>query len=243
MVARPPVAVIVDRMTVDDLPAVHEIERASFSTPWPAHAYRQELERNRLAHYLVARYDDQVVGFAGIWLLVDEAHITTFATRPGWRRLGIGERLLIAALELAESRGASEATLEVRPSNTAARSLYEKYGFRVVGVRPRYYSDNNEDALIMTTDSLESRQMRARLMFLRNDVARRPDIEIGPDGLPVRPSGADEWTDQGEGPASAGRTGDTGSDPPLPGEWTESGPTSTDRPRIIRPSRTSRKTL
>jgi GNAT superfamily N-acetyltransferase len=91
MVARPPVAIVVDRMTVDDLIAVHVIERESFSTPWPEHAYRQEIEQNRLAHYIVARYGNAIVGFAGIWLLVDEAHITTFATRTAWRRQGIGE--------------------------------------------------------------------------------------------------------------------------------------------------------
>jgi len=190
MVARAPLTIVVDRMTVDDLSAVHEIERESFTTPWPAHAYRQELEQNRLAHYLVARYGDQIVGFAGTWLLVDEAHVTTFATRGAWRRQGVGERLLIALLDLAVARGAVEATLEVRPTNTPARNLYEKFGFKVAGIRPRYYTDNNEDALIMTTDPLESPSMRARLARLRNEVAARPEIELADDGLPVPPPGA-----------------------------------------------------
>jgi len=191
MVARPPVMIVVDRMKVEDLPAVHVIERESFSTPWPAHAYQHELETNRLAHYIVARYRDEIVGFAGLWLLVDEAHVTTFATRGAWRRQGIGERLLLVLLDLAGSRGAHEATLEVRPSNVPARRLYEKYGFKVVGVRSRYYSDNNEDALIMTTDSLEGRSMRERIAELRAAVAARPDIQLGSDGLPIdRPKGA-----------------------------------------------------
>ena len=124
MVARPEVAITVDRMTVDDLPAVHVIEHESFSTPWPSHAYRQELETNRLAHYIVARVKDEIVGFAGMWLLVDEAHITTFATRTTWRRQGVGERLLLALLELSAARGATEATLEVRPTNIGARRLH-----------------------------------------------------------------------------------------------------------------------
>ena len=179
MVARPPVAVVVERMTVDDLNEVHVIEREAFTTPWPAHAYRAELENNRLAHYLVARYGDRIVGFAGMWLLVDEAHITTFATSRKWRRQGIGERLLLALLELARSRGANEATLEVRPSNAPARRLYEKYGFRNVGQRPHYYTDNHEDALIMTTEPLTSRAMVARLAGLRAAVAARPDIRKG----------------------------------------------------------------
>jgi len=195
MVARPQVAIVVDRMTVDDLAAVQEIERESFTTPWPPHAYRSELENNRLAHYIVARHGDLVVGFAGIWLMVDEAHITTFAVRKTWRRQGVGERLLIALLALAEARGAHEATLEVRPSNHPARRLYEKYGFALVGLRPRYYSDDNEDALIMTTDQLDGRQMRERLARLRAEVATRPDVELGDDGLPSerpQPAGPQE---------------------------------------------------
>jgi [ribosomal protein S18]-alanine N-acetyltransferase len=173
MVARPPVAIVLDRMKVEDLPAVHEIERESFSTPWPAHAYRQELETNRLAHYMVARWGDQIIGFAGIWLLVDEAHITTFAVRRTWRRHGVGERLLLALLDLSRSRGAHEATLEVRPSNMPARRLYEKYGFMPVGVRRNYYSDDREDALIMTTPELASREMRGRLAALERSLEAR----------------------------------------------------------------------
>ncbi|HXQ95652.1 MAG TPA: ribosomal protein S18-alanine N-acetyltransferase [Candidatus Acidoferrales bacterium] len=150
-------------MGVDDIPAVHEIERASFTAPWPTYAFRQELEANRLARYLVARDGERIVGYAGLWLMVDEAHITTFAVAPDRRRQGVAERLLLELLRIAESVGAAVATLEVRVSNLPARRLYEKYGFRPVGVRPRYYTDNNEDALIMTTGELRSRDMRARI--------------------------------------------------------------------------------
>ena len=201
MVARPHLAIVVDRMTVDDLEAVQEIERESFTTPWPPHAYRSEILNNRLAHYIVARHGNRIVGFAGIWLMVDEAHITTFAVRTTWRRQGVGERLLIALLDLAEARGAREATLEVRPSNHPARRLYEKYGFVLVGVRPRYYSDDNEDALIMTTERLDGRVMRQRISALRDAVAGRPDIELGDDGVPIappaRPGGAEERGPEG----------------------------------------------
>ena len=215
MVARPAVMIVVERMKVEDLPAVHVIERESFSTPWPAHAYQHELEQNRLAHYIVARWGGEIVGFAGMWLLVDEAHVTTFATRQAWRRHGVGERLLLALLDLAAARGAHEATLEVRPSNVPARRLYEKYGFKVVGLRPRYYSDNNEDALIMTTDALEGRSMRERIVALRAAVAARPEIQLGPDGLPVGTDGA------------------------APAE----GSPSADEQGVIRPSGTTRRTL
>jgi ribosomal-protein-alanine N-acetyltransferase len=154
-------------MSLADLPAVHAIEHASFSTPWPDEAYRSEIESNRMATYLVARTGDEIVGFAGIWLMVDEAHITTFAVHPDWRRRGIGERLLVTLLDASIARHAREATLEVRLSNVPARRLYEKYGFRPVGLRPRYYSDNGEDALIMTTEPLTGPDMRARLDRLR----------------------------------------------------------------------------
>ena len=167
MVARPPVKVLIEPMRLEDLEAVHRIELASFSSPWPPNAYRSELETNRLASYLVARIDGEIVAYGGMWLMVDEAHITTFAVHPAWRRQRIGERLLLAFLDVAAARQAREATLEVRLSNISARRLYEKYGFRPVGVRPRYYSDNNEDALIMTTLPLADPAQRARVERLR----------------------------------------------------------------------------
>jgi len=174
-------------MTVADLPSVQLIERVSFTTPWPPQAYGQELETNRLAHYLVALIGDEVVAYGGVWLMVDEAHITTFAVHPGYRRRRIGERLLLALLDLAVDRHAREATLEVRLSNLPARRLYEKYGFRPVGIRPRYYSDDGEDALIMTTEPLASSGMRDRIAGLRAAVDASPAPSTEPD--PVR-SGA-----------------------------------------------------
>ena len=168
-------------MRLDDLPSVQRIEKASFTSPWPEHAYKSELEGNRLAHYLVARVGEQVVGYGGMWLMVDEAHITTFAIHPAWRRQHIGERLLVAFLDLAVDRGAHEATLEVRLSNLPARRLYEKYGFRPAGLRPRYYSDDNEDALIMTTEPLADARMRERVARLRVllDALPPPDRPAG----------------------------------------------------------------
>jgi ribosomal-protein-alanine N-acetyltransferase len=184
VVARPPLRIRVEQMTIDDLHAVHAIERASFSVPWPDDAYRNELLTNRLASYLVARAGDEIVGFGGLWVMVDEAHITTFAVHPRWRRRGVGEWLLLGLLDRAVERRAREATLEVRLSNMPARRLYEKYGFRPVGIRPRYYSDNGEDALIMTTDALDSPAMRERLGLLRSALEARP---IDPDELSDEP--------------------------------------------------------
>jgi ribosomal-protein-alanine N-acetyltransferase len=167
-------------MGLDDIPAVQVIERASFSAPWPANAYRTELETNKLAHYLVVRVGSEIAGFAGLWLMVDEAHITTFAIAPAWRRNHLGEWLLVAVMDAAIERRAAEATLEVRLSNLPARRLYEKFGFRPVGIRPGYYSDNNEDALIMTTEPLRSPDMVARL------AQRRAELETTPEPLKAR---------------------------------------------------------
>jgi ribosomal-protein-alanine N-acetyltransferase len=177
MVARPPVRLLIQPMTVEHIAEVQEIERGSFPSPWPQHAYRAEIETNRLAHYRVATVDGAVVAYGGIWLMVDEAHITTFAVHPAWRRRRIGEQLLLALLDLAVARHAREATLEVRLSNLAARKLYEKYGFRPVGVRPRYYSDDGEDALIMTTEPLDTEGMRSRIARLRADLDASPPPE------------------------------------------------------------------
>jgi len=181
MVARPPLKVMIEAMRLEDLDEVQRIEEASFTTPWPPNAYRSELMTNRLASYLVARIDGRIVAYGGMWLMVDEAHITTFAVHPRWRRQRLGERLLLAFLDLARDRHAREATLEVRLSNLGARRLYEKYGFRPVGIRPRYYSDNGEDALIMTTDALGAPAMRERLARLRDALEARP---IDPDAVP-----------------------------------------------------------
>src|SRR6478672_9999093 len=181
MVARPPLKVVIEPMRLEDVEEVQRIEEASFSTPWPPNAYRSELMTNRLAAYLVVRAQDRIVAYGGMWLMVDEAHITTFAVHPAWRRQRLGERLLLAFLDLAKDRHAREATLEVRLSNVAARRLYEKYGFRPVGLRPRYYSDNNEDALIMTTDPLTEPAMRNRLARLRAVIDAEDEAAVNPD--------------------------------------------------------------
>jgi [ribosomal protein S18]-alanine N-acetyltransferase len=183
VVARPPLRVSIEPMGLDDLPTVQAIEEASFTTPWPPHAYRSEIESNRLAQYIVARVGGDVVAYAGMWMMVDEAHITTFAVHPRWRRQRIGERLLLTLLDLARGRRAREATLEVRLSNLPARRLYEKYGFRPVGLRPRYYSDDNEDALIMTTEALDTSRMQARIERLREELDAAPE--------PTEPSDAE----------------------------------------------------
>ena len=171
-------------MAIGDLPAVQQIEHASFTTPWPPQAYRQELETNRLAHYLVGQLGDDVVAYGGVWLMVDEAHITTFAVHPAYRRRRIGERLLLAMLDLSVDRHAREATLEVRLSNLAARRLYEKYGFRPGGHpaallqrQPGRRADHDDRAARVARDGRPRRAAAGRARRVPGALPRaRPDV-------------------------------------------------------------------
>ncbi|MBI3978593.1 MAG: ribosomal protein S18-alanine N-acetyltransferase [Chloroflexi bacterium] len=114
-----------------------------------------------------------ILGYAGLWLMVDEAHITTIAVDPRHRRRGIGELLIVAAAELALQLQATVLTLEVRASNAAAQALYQKFGFVTAGTRRRYYTDNNEDALIMTTDPITGTDFQQRLQRIRAESLRK----------------------------------------------------------------------
>ena len=163
--------VVVDAMRLDDVAAVHEIERLSFRSPWPAYAFEQELKGNRLARYVVARAGDRIVGFAGIWMMVDEAHVTTFGVHPDWRRQAIGRQLLLNLAEISTAIGARRLTLEVRASNEVAQALYAAFGFEILGRRRAYYTDDGEDALVMTTPDLDQPVMRSILDAERKRLA------------------------------------------------------------------------
>ena len=146
---------VIVTMELSDLPQVMAIDARAFATPWSAASYHYELAENRAAHFLAgvmpaAGLERQVLGYAGYWLIVDEAHIGTLAVHPAWRRCGLGEKLLTALLRQARELGALSATLEVRASNRAALTLYGKHGFAEVGRRKHYYHDNGEDALLLT---------------------------------------------------------------------------------------------
>ncbi len=159
--------VAVNVMQLADIPRVLEIERQSFPTPWPHDAYVHELKENRLAAYLVARVATEIVGYAGMWIIMDEAHITTIAVDPPRRGQHIGERLLVSLIEAALQKRARWMTLEVRKSNATAQALYKKYGFREIGVRKGYYSDNREDAIVMWTGNLWEPEFQDRVKALR----------------------------------------------------------------------------
>lgn len=134
----------------EDIPELYEkVEKASFTVPWSQKTFYDEIKHNQFAHYTVLEIDGVIAGYCGLWIIVDEAHITNIAIRPEYRRLGLGKALLIYVMELATLAGAKKMTLEVRVTNTIAQNLYKQLGFEITGVRPRYYSDNNEDAYIM----------------------------------------------------------------------------------------------
>lgn len=144
----------IEPMNPEDVGAVAEIERSSFPTPWSERAFLTELRENAYAEYIVARRGGAVVGYAGMWLIFDEAHITNVAVHPRFRGRGFGHGLLSELERRARRRGIQRMTLEVRPSNTEAQVLYRKHGFEAVGVRRGYYSDTGEDAIIMWKEEL-----------------------------------------------------------------------------------------
>jgi ribosomal-protein-alanine N-acetyltransferase len=140
------------KMTLADLDQVIAIDQASFSLPWPPRTFQYELTDNPASRSWVAELDGRVVAMIVIWLIVDEAHIATFATHAEFRRRGIGEKLLLHALESARMEGARRSFLEVRAGNQSAQQMYRKYGFKDNGRRPRYYKDNGEDAVLMSLE-------------------------------------------------------------------------------------------
>lgn len=180
---------VVEPMRLRDIGEVMEIEHTSFPSPWSARAYRHELLENDLSHYFVVRQRQTeragsrllarihrslgvgkrppILGYGGFWMMAGEAHISTIAVQPDWRRRGIGELLLVAMLDRATELEASMATLEVRVSNVVAQNLYRKYGFQQVGLRRRYYRDSNEDALIMSTERLTSANFQSHFQPLK----------------------------------------------------------------------------
>lgn len=136
-------------MTPSDVPAVGAIERLSFKTPWSDESFVSELLYNQLAYYYVLEYEGLIIAYGGLWTVAGEGHITNIAVHPDFRGKGLGRYLVVEMLKAGEAKGCEKFTLEVRPANKEAVQLYESLGFKGVGVRPKYYQDTGEDALIM----------------------------------------------------------------------------------------------
>jgi [ribosomal protein S18]-alanine N-acetyltransferase len=139
-------------MNLNDIGTIVEIERESFTAPWSEEAFRTELTQNLFSKYMIMEMEGKIVGYGGMWIIMDEAHITNIAVREKYRGLGYGRKLLREMMRTALWLGAQRMTLEVRVTNERAQALYRKMGFYPSGVRPAYYSDNLEDALIMWAD-------------------------------------------------------------------------------------------
>jgi len=141
------------RMNEIDIDGVLSVEEQSFTTPWSRDGFVTEM-KNELSYYLIMSDAGKIIGYAGMWLIVDEAHVTNVAIVPGYRGQKLGEKLMTALIECAKERGALRMTLEVRASNTVAQGLYAKFGFTSQGIRRKYYTDTQEDALIMWCNQL-----------------------------------------------------------------------------------------
>lgn len=150
----------IESMGIEDLEEVLQLERKAFRSPWTRGMFLVELEANS-SRYLVARVGEELAGYGGIRVFIDEAHLMTLAVREDVRRRGIGTVLLAALMKEAARMGGRLMTLEVRMSNLPAISLYEGFGFRVVGVRRGYYRESGEDALVMEVDGIDGKDYRA----------------------------------------------------------------------------------
>jgi ribosomal-protein-alanine N-acetyltransferase len=146
---------VIRKMNINDIPVVVELDKISFSLPWPERSFRFELTDNPASRCWVAEIDGRIVGMIVVWLLMGEAHVATLATHPNYRRQGIAKKLLAHALQRLTGEGAQSSFLEVRAGNIAAQEMYRKFGYKESGRRRHYYRDNDEDAILMRLDSLK----------------------------------------------------------------------------------------
>lgn len=136
-------------MKDEDIDQILEVELASFTTPWSREAFYNEIHNNKFAVYIVLEEDKKIIGYCGAWVVIDETHVTNLAILPEYRGRKLGEALLKKMMSVAKEMGAKSMTLEVRVTNDVAQSLYRKLGFQNGGIRKNYYSDNQENALVM----------------------------------------------------------------------------------------------
>lgn len=161
-----PLDIVLDELVIDDIDIAMALDARTAPAPWTPGVWRQELLTESTRSYRAASIDNQMVGFSGAMYLPDETHVTTIAVEPAFHRRGVASALLADLLWRGLSRGFNAFSLEVRPTNTPARQLYQKFGFVPAGVRRHYYPDNGEDALVMWLDDAGSEEYRERLTTL-----------------------------------------------------------------------------
>ncbi len=170
--AREPGDLAIATMALADVAEVVRIEALCFPSTWPQNAFYNEIQDNKLAHYFAGRIGDRIAVYGGIWVILEDSHITTLAVHPDFRGRKYGELMLLHLLDETIARGASWVTLEVREGNVVAQNLYRKYGFTVVSTRRAYYSDNSENALVMWAGNVKGPLYLNRLRVLREAAAR-----------------------------------------------------------------------
>lgn len=137
------------KMTTEHIKDVHKIEEDSFSIPWSEKAFYDELTKNKMAIYIVAKKDNEIIGYGGMWHVINEGYITNVSVKKEYRGKGVGTKIIDAFIDIAKEKEMIGITLEVRVSNDIAKNLYKKNGFIMEGIRKEYYEDNKEDAIIM----------------------------------------------------------------------------------------------
>lgn len=153
---------LIRRMRTADIPEIMPIESISFGRHhWSPESFTSEM-KNQIARYysLIHKTGNKLIGYCGYWLILDEVHITTIAVDNTYRGNGLGELLLIKMVDRSSAQSGKWITLEVRASNFSAQQLYYKYAFKSMGIRPRYYQDSNEDAVIMSTENINGKEFR-----------------------------------------------------------------------------------
>ena len=145
----------ISRMKESDIEAAHEIETLSFPTPWSKFLFLKDVKENPHSIFFVAKEGGKIEGYGGYWIILDEMNIVNLAVHPLSRRKGIGSRILTEILKTGLQKGGKIATLEVRESNLAAQKLYEKFGFKVIAIRKKYYQDRDENAVVMWLNPVE----------------------------------------------------------------------------------------
>lgn len=203
----------IERMTLEDIPEVVAVDRRCFTTPWPASAYRREVTHPDKNLYVVLRRlgegplgqseakgfsitnmlpfhresqplnPNPVIGYAGLWLITDEAHVTTIGVLPEFRGQHLGELLLVRLIEHAIEQGSRWVTLEARVSNHVAQALYRKYTFKDAGYRRRYYSDDGEDAVVMWTDRIDTPDFAEKFALLKAELLHKVGGRVEPGSL------------------------------------------------------------